>query len=122
MSKYTRKLEFNAKTRNLIKARDGGCIFCQMGYHMEGALSLDLEVKIIMHYIPRSKLGLGIEQNGAVGCQWHHDMLDNGNKGHRAEMLDLFRGYLKERYPEWSEASLIFCKWCVQEEPSASRK
>ncbi len=114
MSKYTRKLEFNTKTRSIIRARDGGCIFCQMGYHMEGALPLDLEVKSIMHYIPRSKLGLGIEQNGAVGCQWHHDMLDNGNKGRRAEMLGLFREYLMELYPEWDETLLVHSKWSVQ--------
>lgn len=39
----------------------------------------------IMHYIPRSKNGLGIPANGAVGCQCHHDMLDNGRQGRRTE-------------------------------------
>ena len=113
MSRCTRKLEFNPKTRTAIKARDGGCIFCRMDYHVEGALPLDLEVMSLMHYIPRSKLGLGIEQNGAVGCQWHHDMLDNGSKGRRAEMLELFRGYLKRIYPEWNEKSLTYTKWSI---------
>jgi hypothetical protein len=66
-----------------------------------------------MHYIPRSRGGLGIPQNGAIGCRYHHQMMDQGNEGRRPEMLALFRGYLMERYPDWDEESLIYDRWEV---------
>lgn len=65
----------------------------------------------VMHYIPRSAGGLGIPQNGAIGCQFHHNMLDNGNQGKRKEMLEIFRQYLQELYPEWNEDELVYRKW-----------
>lgn len=73
-------------------------------------------MKSIMHYIPRSKNGLGIAQNGAVGCQYHHNMLDNGNKGNREEMLAIFQNYLKKHYPDWNEKKLVYSKWSFLEE------
>ena len=111
-SKQARAREFTPKAREEIIQRDlGRCIFCEKNYRMEGATWLDKEVKSIMHYIPRSKNGLGIPQNGAVGCQWHHNMLDNGNCGNRQEMLEMFEEYLKSHYPDWDKSKLIYSKW-----------
>lgn len=110
-SKQTKAHEFSPATRQIIKERDGGCIFCKIGYHMEGANEFALTMRSIMHYIPRSQGGLGIPENGAVGCQWHHEMLDNGNSGRRKEMMHIFKDYLKERYPEWDEKKLVYSKW-----------
>ena len=106
-----RKTEFNAKTRNRIKERDGGCIFCMQQYHTKNATWLDLNTFSIMHYIPRSKGGLGIEENGAVGCNYHHFMMDNGKEGRREEMLGIFKEYLMRRYPGWDESKLTYSKW-----------
>ena len=104
--------EFNKKSREEIYARDmGQCIFCRIGYNMDKATWLGKEIKSVMHYIPRSKNGLGIPQNGALGCQYHHEMLDNGYEGHRDEMLIMFRDYLKEHYPGWNEEDLVYSKW-----------
>lgn len=64
-----------------------------------------------MHYIPRSQGGLGIPQNGAVGCQCHHGMMDNGNNGKRQEMLEFFKEYLQRHYPDWDEKELVYDKW-----------
>lgn len=64
-----------------------------------------------MHYLPRSHGGLGIPQNGAQGCVSHHEMLDNGNKGRREEMLQMFRQYLQDHYQDWSEEALTYSKW-----------
>jgi len=64
----------------------------------------------IMHYVPKSQLGLGIEQNGIEGCRYHHTMLDNGNKGRRLEMLAMMRDYLKSIYPNWNREKLIYRK------------
>ena len=80
-SKQAKCREFGRKAREEIKARDNNkCIFCAAGYRMDGATWYGQSLLSIMHYIPRSHNGLGIPQNGAVGCQYHHEMLDNGNK------------------------------------------
>lgn len=111
-SKQARAREFGPKVRQEIYYRDNAsCIFCRIGYHPEGATRLALDIKSIMHYIPRARGGLGIPQNGAVGCQHHHEMMDNGNHGRRQEMLGIFREYLKSHYPGWEEENLIYRKW-----------
>lgn len=111
-SKQARAREFSQKERDKIKERDyKGCIFCAAGWGTEGATSMALNTLSIMHYIPRSKNGLGIAENGAVGCQYHHEMMDNGNKGNREEMMDFFREYLKSKYKDWDERKLVYSKW-----------
>lgn len=82
-----------------------------MGYKTQGGTWLGKEIKSIMHYIPRSKGGLGIPQNGAVGCQYHHEMMDNGNTGNRDEMLEIFKAHLQQHYPDWNEKDLVYNKW-----------
>lgn len=72
---------------------------------------LDREVKDLMHYIPRSSGGLGIPQNAAVGCRFHHTMFDNGHQGRHEEMKELFKGYLMARYPGWNEKDIVYSKW-----------
>ena len=111
-SKQAKLREFNKAAREDIKRRDQGqCIFCAAGYRMEGATWYGRSLLSIMHYIPRSQGGLGIPQNGALGCQYHHEMLDNGNKGNRVEMLEIFREHLKENYTDWDEKKLVYDKW-----------
>ncbi len=69
------------------------------------------KIKDIMHYVNKSKGGLGIPENGAVGCRYHHGLLDNGNRGLREEMLHIFREHLEGHYPKWNPENLIFKKW-----------
>lgn len=110
--KYTRSLQFDRKTKEKIYFRDHGCcIFCEMGYETEKATYLDLEVKDVMHFIPKSQLGLGIEKNGAIGCRYHHGILDNGNRGMRQEMLERFEAYLRSIYADWSKEELVYKKY-----------
>lgn len=112
MSKLQRATEFSTKERKRIKDRDGGCIFCQMQYHVEECRDTYLmQPSQIMHYIPRSHQGLGIAKNGALGCIWHHMMLDNGKEGRREEMLRLFREYLQKHYQDWKEEDLRYKKY-----------
>lgn len=111
-SKQARAHEFSPIDRQRIMERDyNECIFCKIGYRTSGATWFGREIKSIMHYIPRSKGGLGIPKNGAVGCQYHHELLDNGNKGLRPEMLRIFKRYLMQQYPDWNEADLVYKKW-----------
>ena len=82
-----------------------------INYHMEKATWLGKEILSVMHYIPRSKNGLGIPKNGAIGCQYHHNMLDNGNEGYRDEMMEYFKTYLSSHYEDWKEEDLVYNKW-----------
>lgn len=111
-SKQCKEREFSPKVRkNIIERDDDQCIFCRMGYEMQQATPLGLKLRSIMHFVPRSHNGLGIEKNGALGCQYHHEMLDNGNKGRREEMLGMFREYLMQQYEDWNEDDLTYSKW-----------
>lgn len=106
------KYQFDEATRRIIWYRDDEtCIFCKMGYHMENMDSMLYAIKDIMHYINKSQGGLGVPQNGAVGCRYHHSLLDNGSKGLRREMLEIFKEHLMQQYQDWSEDKLVFKKW-----------
>ena len=107
LSKRSKACDFSPKVRKVIRERDNGCFFCRIGYHLELANHLDMQV---MHFVSRAHGGLGIEQNGALGCAGHHDELDNGNKGLRSEMLGMMEEYLKGIYPDWSKEDLIYQK------------
>ena len=111
-SKAAKAREFPREARDEIFIRDAGqCIFCRKNYHMDGATWYEKELLSIMHYIPRSKNGLGIPENGAIGCQYHHNMIDNGKDGRREEMLKIFREYLQSKHKNWNEEKLIYSKW-----------
>lgn len=105
----------------VVKRDRGECIFCRMEYHIEECThKYEREIKDIMHFIPRSAGGMGVEENLAVGCRFHHSMFDNGNMGRHEEMRDMFKGYLKSKYPEWDEKHLIYNKWSFLEEQKCS--
>ena len=111
-SKAAKAREFSKKAREEILRRDQGqCIFCRKAYHMEDATWYGKQLLSVMHYITRSRNGLGIPENGALGCQYHHEMMDNGNKGRREEMLEIFREYLKSKYKDWDEEKLTYSRW-----------
>ena len=65
----------------------------------------------IMHFVPKSQMGLGIEENGALGCRYHHSQLDNGKDGLRKEMLGRFEAYLRGIYPDWNKEKLVYKKY-----------
>lgn len=112
MKKRTKSLQFDARTRHRVFVRDGGrCIFCDAGF--EGGDGFERGIKDVMHFIPKSQGGLGIEQNGAIGCRFHHMKLDNGNDTTlRARMLEHFEKYLRQQYKEkWDRKELTFSKW-----------
>ena len=112
MSKRSRACEFGSRAREKVKQRDRGCIFCRLGYMPppEDEFYLSTHSYQIMHFIPRSQGGLGIPENGAVGCLWHHNMLDNGNNGLRDDMLTIFEAYLRAWYDDWDKRGLIYDK------------
>lgn len=111
-SKRTETVQFSQKTKEKIYYRDNmQCIFCSMGYCNECKSGMLLQIKDIMHFIPKSQGGKGIEQNGAVGCRYHHDLMDNGDKGLREDMLKKFEAYLRSIYPDWNKKNLFYKKY-----------
>ena len=96
-SKQTKALEFSKNSRAAIRERDKGfCIFC-------GRRGTD-----IMHYIRRSHGGLGIPENGALGCRECHGKYD----GYQTDwMAYAFADYLRGYYPGWDEMILTYHKW-----------
>ena len=52
------------------------------------------------HYVPRSKGGLGTEQNVVTLCRDCHDRFDHGDTDTRRWMDRVIRDYLKEQYPD----------------------
>lgn len=106
------KYQFDEETRRIIYYRDNEtCIFCKIGFHMECKDPMLYQIKDIMHYINKSQGGLGIQQNGALGCRYHHSLLDNGNKELRPAMLAVFKEHLRQQYPNWNEKALVYNKW-----------
>ena len=117
MASYTKLLQFDKETREKICERDNySCIFCKISYHTKNMNLSNLEFNIfdIMHFIPKSKLGLGLEENGVCWCSVHHLWLDNGHKGLRKEMLSIMEEYLKQCYPEWNKENLVYKKWSTK--------
>ena len=78
---------------------------------MESKSLFDYQIWDIMHVVPKSSLGLGIMENGVLGCRYHHSLMDNGNKGLRTEMIGMLEDYLKSLYPGWTRESVIYKKY-----------
>lgn len=112
MTKRTQALQFDTKTKYEVWKRDhGSCIFCRINYHMQCTDVFELGVMDIMHFIPKSSGGMGIEKNGAVGCRYHHHLLDNGSQGLRMEMLAIFENHLRDHYKNWNSDDLLYKKY-----------
>ena len=107
----TKKLRFDKKTIQTICERDGMCYFCRMGYHQESKNLFDYQIWDIMHIVPKSSLGLGVEENGVLGCRYHHSLMDNGNQGLRDEMTGMLEQYMKDQYPGWNRQRVIYQKY-----------
>lgn len=87
-SKRTDELQFSQKTKEKIYYRDNmQCIFCAMGYYNKCESGMLLQIKDIMHFVPKSQ------------------------GGKRKDMLKRFEAYLRSIYPDWKETDLIYKKY-----------
>lgn len=90
--------------KKAVWERDHGrCVVCGNTYN----------VMPNAHFIPRSKGGLGIEENIVTLCtnltnNQCHRRFDNGTAEERAVIGEKIRRYLKRKYPEWDENKLYF--------------
>lgn len=97
-SKRSKACDISTKVKQEVYERDcGKCVIC-------GGNGIPN-----MHYIRRSKGGLGIPQNIVCGCIRCHHEYDNGKK--RKEYAEIIRNYLMKCYEEWNEEDLIYRKW-----------
>ena len=68
------------------------------------------------HYIPRSKGGLGIEQNIVTLCtsltpNHCHERFDKGTTKEREQIRKIIKKYLQSKYEDWNEEDLVYHKW-----------
>lgn len=86
--------------------RDNGCcVICGNSYN----------VMPNAHYIPRSKGGLGIEENIFTACTRLtendcHYRFDNGTKEEKRKLKEIVKSYFQNIYPDWDEEKLYYKK------------
>lgn len=106
-SKRAKALDISKQVKEIVFARDKGrCVVCGNSYN----------VMPNAHYIPRSKGGLGIEQNVVTLCTEMtlnkcHRKFDFGTKKEHDEIGEKIKKYLKSKYDNWNEEDLVYKKW-----------
>ena len=68
----------------------------------------------VAHYIPRSHLGLGIEENIVTLCMRCHCAYDNSES--RPWMKQIIKDYLSSKYEGWDEKNLTYKKYASIDE------
>ena len=116
MNKRARQAQIDNKTRQIVHDRDEEmnypykCLFCRMGYKLEGATPYNTSSFEIMHIVPRSQGGLGRDaKNLVTGCMYHHRMLDESEN--RKDMMEIINEYMSDIYMDWDTEKLVYDKW-----------
>ena len=105
-SKRAKALDISEKVKKIVWERDGGqCVVCHNRCN----------VMPNAHYIPRSKGGLGIEQNVVTLCirltdNDCHFKFDNGTAEERERIGRIIKEYLQSKYKNWNEEDLYYKK------------
>lgn len=94
----TKACDISQSVKESVWERDRECcIYCGNPYASPNA-----------HYIPRSQLGLGIEQNIVTLCANCHHNFDHTEL--RPFYKEYIRDYLKGKYEDWDETKLVYKK------------
>ena len=97
--KRTKALAIPQRVKRIVYDRDGGrCVWCGFPGLPEA------------HYIPRSKSGLGVEENILTLCRACHWLYDRGGKVQREMMAEVFHYHFRQHYPDWDEDKLVYKK------------
>ena len=100
MHKSTKACDIPYSVKQKVWERDHGrCVIC----------GTSRMVSPNAHYIARSHMGLGIEQNIVCLCLGCHCDYDNGSR--REEYGAAIRRYLKTKYRGWDESKLVYRKY-----------
>ena len=87
-NKRTKACEIPTSVRRLVNERDSGCIFCLAMYEIPQGYRPEMYCMEIMHFVSRSSGGLGIPENLAKGCIYHHRMLDDHSPKRQEDEAD----------------------------------
>ena len=99
-SKRAKATQIPMKVKKAVFERDNGCcIVCGRPGNPEA------------HYVPRSRGGLGIEENIVTLCRECHDKFDFGDREVMTSLDMMIRNYLMDCYPDWNEDDLIYKKY-----------
>lgn len=106
-TKRSKATDIPMKVKKAVFERDKGCcVVCGNSYN----------VMPNAHIVPRSKGGLGIEENIVTLCtmltenKCHHKY-DNGNKEEHDKIDKIITDYMKSIYDGWNKENLIYKKW-----------
>lgn len=98
-SKRSKATDIKPSVKKKVTERDQGiCVVCGSNQGIPNA-----------HVIPRSAGGIGVEENIATLCIHCHHTYDNG--GERELFGAIIRKYMKSKYPDWNESSLVYNKF-----------
>ncbi len=106
-TKRSKATDINTAVKNKVFERDCHmCVVCGNTYN----------VMPNAHYIPRSKGGLGIEENVVTMCtelteNKCHRKYDFGTQKERKEIGNKIKHYLKSKYKNWNEKDLVYKKY-----------
>ena len=99
-TKRAKALQIPMKVKKAVYERDNGlCVVCGRPGNPEA------------HYVPRSRGGLGIEENIVTLCRECHDRFDFGDRETMTRYDQMIRYYLIDQYPDWNEESLYYKKY-----------
>lgn len=99
-TKRAKATQIPAKVKKIVYERDNGaCIVCGRPGAPEA------------HYIPRSKGGLGIEENIVTLCRECHRKFDQGDAEEMHYTGAIIATYLAEHYPDWNPDKLVYRKY-----------
>lgn len=100
MGKRKKWTDISPNTKRIVYERDGErCVLCGSYYGLPEA-----------HFVPRSKGGAGNEYNIVTLCRQCHAHFDQGRQDERKAIREILRKYLINKYPDWSEESVIYRK------------
>ena len=99
MHKLTKATSISSEVKSAVWRRDfGRCVIC-------GSINAGPHC----HYIRRSQLGLGIEENIWTGCEKCHREFDS--EATDGFLHQIVEQYLKTWYPKWDKANLVYKKY-----------
>ncbi len=105
-TKRSKATDISMSVKKKVWERDNGCcVICGNSYN----------VMPNAHYIPRSKGGLGIEENIFTACTRLtkndcHYRFDNGTKEEKRKLKEIVKTYFQNIYPDWDEEKLYYKK------------
>lgn len=105
-SKRSKATDISMSVKKNVWKRDNGCcVICGNSYN----------VMPNAHYVPRSKGGLGIEENIFTACTRLtkndcHYKFDNGTKEEKEKLRKIVRDYFISIYPNWNKEILYYKK------------